>query len=82
MGCKYHGWSYDTTGKLIKAPQMDNIEGFDKSQYPLFPIHAHTTAMGHIFVNFDSEEKPSTSFEEWFSGLESEMKEFPFSEYE
>jgi hypothetical protein len=38
--------------------------------------------MGHIFINFDAEEEPSTSFEEWFTGLETEMKEFPFAEYE
>jgi phenylpropionate dioxygenase-like ring-hydroxylating dioxygenase large terminal subunit len=82
IGCKYHGWAYDTTGKLIKAPQMDGVEGFDKSEYPLFAIHTHTTPMGHIFVNFDAEEKPSISFEEWFTGLESEMKDFAFDEYE
>ena len=82
MGCKYHGWSYDTTGKLIKAPQMDGVEGFDKSDYPLFAIHTYTTGNGHVFVNFDAEDSPSVSFEEWFAGLEGEMREFPFENYE
>jgi phenylpropionate dioxygenase-like ring-hydroxylating dioxygenase large terminal subunit len=82
MGCKYHGWSYDTLGKLVKAPQMDNVEGFQKAEYPLFGIHTHTTSHGHVFVNFDAEEVPGVSFEEWFAGLEVEMKEFPFEEYE
>ena len=82
MGCKYHGWSYDTTGKLIKAPHMDGVEGFDKSEYALFAIHTYTTGDGHIFVNFDADEIPSVSFEQWFSGLEREMKEFPFENYE
>jgi len=82
MGCKYHGWSYDTTGKLIKAPQMDGVEGFNKSEYPLFAIHTYMTDPGHIFVNFDAEESPSVSFEEWFAGLEGEMKEFSFENYE
>ena len=82
MGCKYHGWSYDTTGKLIKAPQMDGVEGFDKTEYPLFAIHTHVTPAGHIFVNFDAEEAPSKSFNEWFGGLEGEMREFPFGGYE
>ena len=82
MGCKYHGWSYDTMGKLIKAPQMDLVEGFDKSEYPLFEIHTYTTCHGHVFVNFEAEEKPGVKFEEWFKGLEGEMKEFPFENYE
>jgi phenylpropionate dioxygenase-like ring-hydroxylating dioxygenase large terminal subunit len=58
MECKYHGWSYDTLGKLVKAPQMDNVEGFEKAEYPLFGIHTHTTAHGHVFVNFNAEELP------------------------
>ena len=82
MGCRYHGWSYDTTGKLIKAPQMDGVQGFDKAEYPLFAIHTHTTRHGHIFVNFEAEDKPSVAFDEWFKGLEGEMKEFPFEQYE
>ena len=43
MGCKYHGWSNDTNGKLIKVPQMDGVEGFDKSENPSFAIQIYTT---------------------------------------
>jgi phenylpropionate dioxygenase-like ring-hydroxylating dioxygenase large terminal subunit len=82
MGCKYHGWSYDTTGKLIKAPQMEGVEGFSKDEYPMFSIHTHVTEHGHIFVNFEAEEEPSMKFEDWFKGLEREMKDFPFKDYE
>jgi len=82
MGCKYHGWSYDTTGKLIKAPAMDAVEGFNKEEYPLFAIHTYVTSQGLIFVNFDAEEAPAVKFEDWFQGLESEMKDWPFDEYE
>ncbi|KAJ5674664.1 uncharacterized protein N7477_004598 [Penicillium maclennaniae] len=51
LGCRYHGWSYDTTGRLVKAPQFDDIPGFDKSENSLFEIHTHTTESGHVFVN-------------------------------
>jgi len=61
---------------------MDGVEGFEKSQYPLFGIHTHLTPSGHIFVNFDAEESPQKGFEEWFGGLEGEMNEFSFDEYE
>jgi len=61
---------------------MDAVEGFDKAEFPLFAIHAHTTPHGHIFINFNAEEEPSVSFNDWFSGLETEMKDFPFDDFE
>lgn len=54
LGCRYHGWSYDTTGRLVKAPQFDNVPGFDKAQNGLFEIHVHTTDHGWVFVNLDA----------------------------
>ncbi|CAL5868560.1 uncharacterized protein PFLUO_LOCUS2787 [Penicillium psychrofluorescens] len=56
LGCRYHGWSYDTRGNLVKAPQFDDVPGFDKSQNGLFEIHAHTTEHGWVFVNLDAGE--------------------------
>jgi phenylpropionate dioxygenase-like ring-hydroxylating dioxygenase large terminal subunit len=56
LGCRYHGWSYDTTGRLVKAPQFDDVPGFDKSQNSLFEIHAHTTDHGLVFVNLNAGE--------------------------
>lgn len=56
LGCRYHGWSYDTAGRLVKAPQFDGIPGFDKSENGLFEIHTHTTKQGWIFVNLDAGE--------------------------
>jgi phenylpropionate dioxygenase-like ring-hydroxylating dioxygenase large terminal subunit len=56
LGCRYHGWSYDTTGRLVKAPQFDDVPGFDKSQNSLFEIHARTTNHGLVFVNLNAGE--------------------------
>ena len=36
--CGYHGWTYNLDGSLIGAPNMDNVEGFSKSDYPLHKI--------------------------------------------
>jgi hypothetical protein len=52
LGCKYHGWSYNAQGSLTKAPQFDNVEGFDKTQNGLFSI-ATRVVKGMVFVNFD-----------------------------
>lgn len=54
LGCRYHGWSYDTTGKLVKAPHFEDVPGFEKSDNSLFEIHARTTESGHVFVNLNA----------------------------
>ncbi|KAJ5263437.1 hypothetical protein N7478_011042 [Penicillium angulare] len=56
LGCRYHGWSYDTYGKLVKAPKFEDVPGFVKSENSLFEIHTHTTERGWVFVNLNAGE--------------------------
>lgn len=55
--CPYHAWTYATDGRLVGAPQMQDVEGFDKRDYPL---HAAAIAEweGFIFVNVDEDPTP------------------------
>ncbi|KAJ6088476.1 hypothetical protein N7486_009737 [Penicillium sp. IBT 16267x] len=69
LGCMYHGWSYDTYGRLVKAPKFDDVPGFDKSENSLFEIHTHTTNQGWVFVNLDAGE-PSPMEESTLSVLD------------
>jgi Rieske 2Fe-2S family protein len=48
--CPYHAWTYALDGRLLAAPQMDEVEGFDRSAYSLRRI-ACDTWDGHIFFN-------------------------------
>jgi phenylpropionate dioxygenase-like ring-hydroxylating dioxygenase large terminal subunit len=54
LGCRYHGWSYNTRGDLIKAPHFENEPGFDKTQNGLFEIHTVTSTDGLVFINLDA----------------------------
>lgn len=81
LGCKYHGWSYNSEGKLMKAPHFDQVEGFTKEENSLFPIKTHQTDQGLVFINLSNEEGV-LGFDEWFAGLQQEMSEFDFSDYE
>ncbi|KAJ5638446.1 hypothetical protein N7528_000836 [Penicillium herquei] len=72
LGCRYHGWSYDTLGRLVKAPQFEDVPGFDKSENSLFEIHAHTTEKGWVFVNLDSGEP--VPFEDSLQGSLEDLK--------
>ena len=48
--CPYHAWTYGLDGRLIGAPHMDEVPGFDKSDYPLHPVNLAMWE-GFIFVN-------------------------------
>jgi phenylpropionate dioxygenase-like ring-hydroxylating dioxygenase large terminal subunit len=55
--CRYHTWSYDTTGALLSAPLMKGQTGFDKEKCGL-PEFASETWNGWIFVNLDGNATP------------------------
>jgi Rieske 2Fe-2S family protein len=48
--CPYHAWTYGLDGRLLAAPQMDEIEGFSKAGYSLKPVACEEWD-GHIFIN-------------------------------
>jgi phenylpropionate dioxygenase-like ring-hydroxylating dioxygenase large terminal subunit len=67
IGCRYHGWSYNSKGELIKvlfqlsdihneAPSFDPVDEFEKKGNSLFPVHVHVTEKGLIFVNLSADE--------------------------
>jgi Rieske 2Fe-2S family protein len=57
--CPYHAWTYGLDGLLIGAPQMEEVEGFDRADYPLRDV-ACDTWDGHIFVNLGDAPPPLT----------------------
>ena len=63
--CPYHAWTYGLDGRLIGAPHMDEVQGFDKAEHSL---HAVDLALweGFIFVNLADAPTP---LEEWFAPL-------------
>jgi glycine betaine catabolism A len=57
--CPYHAWTYGLDGRLIGAPHMDEVPGFDKADYSLHPVNLELWE-GFIFVNL-AEVDPLTS---------------------
>ncbi|GAP86772.1 putative rieske [2Fe-2S] domain protein [Rosellinia necatrix] len=83
LACKYHNWSYALNGKLTKAPSYQEIEGFDKSQNGLFPIHVHIDTNGFIWVNMEASEKPSVDWQEDYGSIDKQarFKAYDFDNY-
>jgi len=57
--CPYHAWTYALDGRLIGAPHMDDVPGFDKSDYALHRVNLGVWE-GFIFVNL-ADSGPLTS---------------------
>ena len=64
--CPYHAWTYGLDGRLIGAPHMDDVPGFDKANYPLCSVNLGLW-QGFIFVNLAADPLP---LNEWFAPLE------------
>ena len=60
--CPYHAWTYGLDGRLIGAPSTQEIENFDKADWPLYPV-AVATWEGFLFINLA--EKPEPFDQAW-----------------
>jgi choline monooxygenase len=55
--CGYHGWTYGLDGKLISAPEFENVQEFDRSYFSLTPVRVEEW-FNLIFVNLDPKAEP------------------------
>lgn len=55
--CPYHLWSYDLEGKLVGAPEMQQAEGFDRSEVCLHNFRSEIWE-GFVFVTLSDDIPP------------------------
>ena len=70
--CPYHAWTYATDGRLVGAPHMNEVEGFNKRDFPLHPV-ALTIWNGFLFINLTPDAPP---IEEVFAPLAGRFERF------
>jgi len=71
--CPYHAWTYGLDGRLVGAPHMDKVSGFDKAEHSLHGVGLAQWE-GFVFVNIAEKSDASTerggySLQEWFAPL-------------
>ncbi len=90
--CPYHAWTYALDGRLIGAPHMDDVAGFDKADYSLHRVNLGLW-QGFIFVNLaeagaltsilsQRERRKQDSFvslEDWFAPLKGKFSHWNMS---
>ena len=52
LQCKYHGWTYDLDGKLLRAPEFEGVRDWNKDDVCLGPIRVEAWGPW-VFVNLD-----------------------------
>ncbi len=70
--CPYHAWTYALDGRLIGAPHMHEVKGFDKKAYPLHAV-ALAEWEGFLFASLDTQATPAS---QWFSPLRSRFANY------
>jgi glycine betaine catabolism A len=75
--CPYHQWSYDLDGRLIAAPHLGNLPGFDKSSINLYPVGVECWG-GFVFLHLT----PSAArpFSEQLGEIPTRLQRYPLSE--
>jgi Rieske 2Fe-2S family protein len=58
LRCPYHSWTYDLTGRLLRAPHTDDLTGFAYDEFGLSEIGADTWG-GFLFLRLADATGPS-----------------------
>jgi choline monooxygenase len=61
LQCRYHGWTYALDGQLLKTPEFDGVEGFDRAGCTLPRFRAEVWN-GLVFVCLDPAAPPLADF--------------------
>ncbi|HLY57700.1 MAG TPA: SRPBCC family protein [Stellaceae bacterium] len=73
--CRFHGWSYDTTGKLVHVSDKEHFFDVDPAQNGLTPIHCGIW-QGFIFISLA--ETPDQSLEDYLAPVTELVDGYPF----
>jgi phenylpropionate dioxygenase-like ring-hydroxylating dioxygenase large terminal subunit len=75
--CKFHGWTFDTEGRLKGVPDEKMFSDLRKSEHGLIPV-ATDTWEGFIFANL--EPNPAQSLSDFLGEYGRRMSGFPYGE--
>ncbi|MCB2063248.1 MAG: Rieske 2Fe-2S domain-containing protein [Novosphingobium sp.] len=78
LACRFHGWVYDTTGKLVHISDAENFPGVKAEDNGLTSVNCEVWE-SFIFVNLA--DQPEESLAEFLAPVTDEIGRFDFSGY-
>jgi len=73
LRCAYHGWAYDLSGRLKRAPGFEAAPGFEVARFTL-PEARVETWQGLVFVCLD---RGAPGLADWLGDIAAVAREFP-----
>ena len=70
LQCKYHGWTYDLNGKLMRAPEFEGVKNWDAGNVCLQSVKCEAWGPW-VFVNLDPHASPMS---EVYDPIDKEIK--------
>jgi phenylpropionate dioxygenase-like ring-hydroxylating dioxygenase large terminal subunit len=70
--CPYHSWTYELTGELRSGPNINSVEGLDKSKICLTEVRTEIF-LGFVFVNLEDDAAP---MDDWFPEARRQLEAF------
>ncbi len=77
LRCPYHSWTYDLSGRLLKAPHTEDVEDFDPAAFSLTPVGVRTWA-GFGFVQLIPDAR--CDFDRDISPFADRLKRYPLAD--
>jgi len=62
--CPYHAWTYNRSGTLVSAPNMEEVSEFEAAEHGLIEIACQTSG-GFIWINF----APQQGLDQWLDPI-------------
>ncbi len=75
LQCKYHGWTYDLDGKLLRAPEFDGVQNWNPAEVCLQSVRVEAWGPW-VFVNLDPAAAPMS---EIYGPIEAEISAAGFN---
>ncbi|MDY6963427.1 MAG: SRPBCC family protein, partial [Pseudomonadota bacterium] len=76
LACRFHGWVYDTTGKLVQISDAANFPTVNAEENGLTPVHCDVWEH-FIFINMAAE--PEETLAQFLAPVSDEIGKFDFS---
>jgi len=76
LRCPYHSWTYDLTGRLLRAPHTEQVDDFEPERFGLKPVGVDTWG-GFVFVHLTPDE--SSALDDELAPLVRGLERYPFA---